>query len=88
MDHADSSKRQEALACVRGTHSGLVENSKKKLDHKDVMDPTTNNLLGYAGVRCRVLGTFYADLVDNVWWFQYELMFGSELEQLLPESWP
>ena len=23
------------------------------------MDPTTHHLLSYAGVRCRVLGTFY-----------------------------
>src|SRR6185437_10176151 len=34
-------------------------------DDKSVMDPTTHNLLSYAGIRCRVLGTFYmAELPD------------------------
>ena len=32
-------------------------------DHRDVMDPTTHHLLSYAGVKCRVLGTFYVSEV-------------------------
>ena len=31
----------------------------KNWDHREVMDATTNYVLSYAGVRCRVLGTFY-----------------------------
>jgi hypothetical protein len=48
------------------------------------MDPTTHHLLSYAGVRCRVLGTFYiADLsdADNP---NYPLMFGSDLSNYYP----
>ncbi len=48
------------------------------------MDPTTNNLLGYAGVRCRVLGTFYADEIDGPNGPKYELMFGSDLSNYYP----
>ena len=58
IDHADLPNAQEALrVCVENAQrvSGDLD---KTFDHRDVMDPTTNNLLGYAGVRCRVLGTF------------------------------
>ncbi len=62
-------------------------------DHRDVMDPTTNQLLSYAGVRCRVLGTFYiADLpVEGVTGGEngthsarYRLAFGSDLSNYYP----
>src|SRR5262249_9102338 len=53
----------------------------KTFDHRDVMDPTTNNLLGYAGVRCRVIGTFYMDRVSEA---GYELIFGSDLSNYYP----
>jgi hypothetical protein len=56
----------------------------KTFDHRDVMDPTTNNLLGYAGVRCRVLGTFYFDKVVDGPETDYELMFGSDLSNYYP----
>jgi hypothetical protein len=62
MDHADLPNAQEVLR-VRVENAQRVSGElEKTFDHKDVMDPTTNNFLGYAGVRCRVLGTFYTDL--------------------------
>ena len=65
MDHADLPNSQEALR-VRVENAQRVSGElEKTFDHKDVMDPTTNNLLGYAGIRCRVLGTFYTDKVDG-----------------------
>jgi len=58
-DHADLPNAQEALR-IRVENAQRVSGELDKTwDHRDVMDPTTNNLLGYAGVRCRVLGTFY-----------------------------
>src|SRR5713101_3996100 len=59
LDHADLPNSQEALR-VRVENAQRVSGElDKTFDHRDVMDPTTNNLLSYAGVRCRVLGTFY-----------------------------
>jgi len=84
MDQADLPNAQEALR-VRVENAQRVSGELgKTFDHKDVMDPTTNNLLGYAGVRCRVLGTFYCDLVDGPEGPKYALMFGSDLSNYYP----
>lgn len=57
----------------------------KTWDDKDVMDPTTHNLLSYAGVRCRVLGTFYiSNLTQDEKKPSYALMFGSDLSNYYP----
>jgi hypothetical protein len=55
----------------------------KTWDHRDVMDPTTNNLLSYAGVRCRVLGTFYVARMDGAQQ-DFRLFFGSDLSNYYP----
>lgn len=84
MDHADLPNAQEALR-VRVENAQRVSGElEKTFDHKDVMDPTTNNLLGYAGVRCRVLGTFYCDLVDGSTASSYSVIFGSDLSNYYP----
>lgn len=84
MDHADLPNAQEALR-VRVENAQRVSGElEKTFDHKDVMDPTTNNLLGYAGVRCRVLGTFYVDATSGETGPKYELMFGSDLSNYYP----
>ncbi len=84
IDHADLPNAQEALR-VRVENAQRVSGDLgKTFDHRDVMDPTTNNLLGYAGVRCRVLGTFYFDKVDGGPETKYELMFGSDLSNYYP----
>ena len=48
------------------------------------MDPTTNNLLGYAGVRCRVIGTFYLDKLISEGESRFEIVFGSDLSNYYP----
>src|ERR1700678_489712 len=84
IDHADLPNAQEALR-VRVENAQRVSGElNKTFDHRDVMDPTTNNLLGYAGVRCRVLGTFYFDKPDAGPESKYELMFGSDLSNYYP----
>lgn len=84
IDHADLPNAQEALR-VRVENAQRVSGDlDKTFDHRDVMDPTTNNLLGYAGVRCRVLGTFYFDKADGGPETKYELMFGSDLSNYYP----
>ncbi len=84
MDQADLPNAQEALR-VRVENAQRVSGElDKTFDHKEVMDPTTNNLLGYAGVRCRVLGTFYVDAVDGPDGPKYSLIFGSDLSNYYP----
>ena len=84
IDHADLPNAQEALR-VRVENAQRVSGElEKTFDHRDVMDPTTNNLLGYAGVRCRVLGTFYVDLIGNPIESRYRLIFGSDLSNYYP----
>jgi hypothetical protein len=85
IDHADLPNAQEALR-VRVENAQRVSGELDKTwDHRDVMDPTTNNLLGYAGVRCRVLGTFYVAAVkDDTKTADYALFFGSDLSNYYP----
>ncbi|MBI5116282.1 ATP-binding protein [Candidatus Poribacteria bacterium] len=84
LDHADLPNAQEALR-VRVENAQRVSGEiAKSWDHKDVMDPTTHHLLSYAGVQCRVLGTFYiANLGDDIH-PRYELTFGSDLSNYYP----
>ena len=51
----------------------------KHWDHRDVMDPTTNYLLSYAGLRCRVVGTFYIADRGKEMNPRFALSFGSDL---------
>ena len=84
LDSANLPNSDEALR-VRVENAQRVSGEiDKTWDHRDVMDPTTNHLLSYAGVRCRVLGTFYiADLSDTDL-AQYALSFGSDLSNYYP----
>src|SRR6266511_5053242 len=59
LDHADLPNAQEALRVRVETAQRVSGEIEKSWDHRDVMDPTTHHLLSYAGVRCRVLGTFF-----------------------------
>ncbi len=84
MDHADLPNADEAKR-VR------VENAQRvsgevgvNWDERAVMDPTTHHLLSFAGVRCRVIGTFYmADLgVDSQ--PDWQLCFGADISNYYP----
>jgi hypothetical protein len=48
------------------------------------MDPQTAQLLGYAGVKCRVLGTFYVNNLGTDDKPDYRLTFGSDLSNYYP----
>src|SRR5712692_6602272 len=84
LDHADLPNSQEALR-VRVENAQRVSGElNKTFDHRDVMDPTTNNLLGYAGVRCRVIGTFYTDKLSDGVDSKFQIVFGSDLSNYYP----
>jgi DNA helicase HerA-like ATPase len=85
LDHADLPNAQEALR-VRVENAQRVSGEvAKNWDHREVMDATTNHVLSYAGVRCRVLGTFYvAEPGGETGSGQYVLSFGSDLSNYYP----
>lgn len=84
LDQADLPNAQEALR-VRVENAQRVSGEiDKTWDHKDVMDATTNQILGYAGVRCRVLGTYYVADVGESGKPSYKLAFGSDLSNYYP----
>lgn len=84
IDHADLPNAQEAVR-VRVENAQRVSGEiNKTWDHKDVMDPTTSNLLGFAGVRCRVIGTFFVSNMGDVQNPDLRLTFGSDLSNYYP----
>jgi DNA helicase HerA-like ATPase len=84
IDHADLPNAPEALR-VRVENAQRVSGElDKSWDHRDVMDPTTHHLLSYAGVRCRVLGTFYIAEIADESGPRYGLSFGSDLSNYYP----
>jgi hypothetical protein len=84
LDHSDLPNAQEALR-VRVENAQRVSGEVSKTwDSRDVMDPTTNHLLSFAGIRCRVLGTFYVGDLSNDDKPVYALRFGSDLSNYYP----
>jgi len=81
LDHADLPNAQEALRVRVETAQRVSGDDTKTWDDRGVMDPTTHQLLSYAGVRCRVLGTFFVGEVADG---RYALSFGSDLSNYYP----
>lgn len=84
MDQADLPNADEARR-VR------VENAQRvsgeigmNWDDRSVMDATTHNLLSYAGVRCRVIGTFYMTDISENSQPDWKLCFGSDISNYYP----
>ena len=83
LDHAALPNEQEALR-VRVDVAQRVSGSDKTWDDKDVMDTMTNQHLGFAGVRCRVMGTYYVDQTGSDAQPEFRLAFGSDLSNYYP----
>lgn len=83
LDKCDLPDAAEALR-VRVETAKRVSGDEKFWDHKEVMDPHTAQLLGYAGVKCRVLGTFYVNDFGSERKPDYRLSFGSDLSNYYP----
>ena len=82
LDHAALPDAQEALR-VRVENARRVSGELGKgWDHREVMDPTTHHHLSYAGIRCRVLGTFYVNAAGA----QPQLRFGADLSNYYPNQ--
>jgi hypothetical protein len=87
LDHADLPNSEEALR-VRVENAQRVSGDLEKFwDQREVMDPTTHHLLSYAGIKCRVLGTFYvSELRGGIAGLRHVLTFGSDLSNYYPNQ--
>jgi hypothetical protein len=84
IDKCDLPDSAEALRVRVETAKRVSGEIERFWDHKDVMDPQTAQLLGYAGVKCRVLGTFYMSDFGTSDKPDYRLTFGSDLSNYYP----
>lgn len=84
LDKCDLPDAAEALRVRVETAKRVSGEVERFWDHKDVMDPQTAQLLGYAGIKCRVLGTFYVNDFGSGGHPDYRLMFGSDLSNYYP----
>jgi hypothetical protein len=84
LDKCDLPNAAEALRVRVETAQRVSGETERFWDHKEVMDAQTAQLLGYAGVRCRVLGTFYVNDFGADGKPDYRLTFGSDLSNYYP----
>jgi hypothetical protein len=84
LDKCDLPDAAEALRVRVETAKRVSGAPDRFWDHKDVMDAQTAQLLGYAGVKCRVLGTFYINDFGTAGSSDYRLSFGSDLSNYYP----
>jgi hypothetical protein len=84
LDKADLPNADEALRVRVETAQRVSGEVARHWDDRAVMDPTTHNLLSYAGVRCRVLGTYYMVNTGSDAAPEFRLSFGSDLSNYYP----
>ena len=84
LDHADLPNAAEALRVRVETAQRVSGEVDRTWDDRDVMDATTHHLLSYAGIRCRVLGTFYVERLGEDREPPYRLSFGSDISNYYP----
>lgn len=81
LDQADLPNAQETLRVRVESAQRVSGEIARNWDDQGVMDPTTSHLLSYAGVRCRVLGTYFVMQRPDG---KYVLAFGSDLSNYYP----
>lgn len=86
LDHADLPNATEALRVRVETAQRVSGEVARHWDDRAVMDPTTHNILSYAGVRCRVLGTFYVEHIGSDAEPVHALSFGSDISNYYPNK--
>lgn len=68
---------------IRVETAQRVSGENQHWDESGTMDPATHNLLSFAGVRCRVVGTFFLELGSDSA-TNLTLRFGSDLSNYYP----
>jgi Helicase HerA, central domain len=84
IDQADLPNAEEARRVRVETAQRVSGEVGVNWDDRAVMDATTHNLLSYAGVRCRVIGTFYMTNLSSDSPANWQLCFGSDISNYYP----
>ena len=79
MDAASLPQDQEAQR-IRVETAQRVSGENKHWDANDVMDIKTKNYLSFAGLECRIIGTFFFEEENN----QPVMKFGSDISNYYP----
>lgn len=86
MDHADLPNADEATR-VRVENAQRVSGEVAvNWDDRAVMDATTHHLLSYAGVRCRVIGTYFMADLGTEAAPNWQMCFGSDISNYYPNQ--
>lgn len=84
LDKANLPNADEAMRVRVETAQRVSGEVARHWDDRAVMDPTTHHLLSYAGIRCRVLGTYYMVNTGSDSAPTFCLSFGSDLSNYYP----
>jgi len=82
MDHADLPNAEETRALCENAQR--VSGEVAVIGTTETFGWTTHNLLSYAGVRCRVIGTFYMGNLGERGNPVMQLCFGSDISNYYP----
>jgi len=81
MDAAPLPNSDEALRVRVQSAQQVSGDVSRHWDSREAMDAATHNILSYAGVQCRVIGTFYLEQQSNS---TLILHFGSDISNYYP----
>ena len=84
MDAAQLPNSSEAERMRVETAQRVSGETDKHWDGEGIMDAKTRVYLGYAGVKCRIIGTFYLDAVTEEKNSKLHLKFGSDISNFYP----
>ena len=84
MDAAPLPGHSEAEKVRVETAQKVSGETSVNWDESEIMDATTANLLSFAGVKCRVIGTFFVDKSERLG--KLVLKFGSYLSNYYPNQ--
>ena len=84
MDSASLPQDKEAERIRVETAQRISGETEKNWDEKGAMDSRTRNLLGFAGVQCRIIGTFYLEENQPNSQSPLNLKFGSDISNYYP----
>lgn len=84
MDAARLPSDEEALRIRVQSAQNISGEPEVHWDSSQAMDSKTHHILSFAGVQCRVIGTFYLDNEDNT--RTPQLKFGSDISNYYPNQ--
>lgn len=84
MDSASLPQDKEAERIRVETAQRISGETDKNWDDTGSMDLRTKNLLGFAGVQCRIIGTFYLEENQSNLEHPLNLKFGSDISNYYP----